>query len=225
MQAAARVPRRQNSNSTRADDPPSPVAAMAIEEDFDPALDGADDDGDKTLYCFCQRVSFGEMIACDAPDCEHEWVRRLVDLELSAWALTLRNLSDSPCLSTVCSSTCRASASRASPTAAGSATSAGCVHSRLAARPRTRLLTDWFSRLAAHVQGWQEKAVVSTSRGVLVVAGGCNPSCLLSGCRARAVRPREKPERSAFCTVSVANAEERPRLLTDPDAEGTRVSA
>ncbi|KWU45518.1 hypothetical protein RHOSPDRAFT_6462, partial [Rhodotorula sp. JG-1b] len=30
-------------------------------------------DGDKTLYCFCQRVSFGEMIACDAPDCEHEW--------------------------------------------------------------------------------------------------------------------------------------------------------
>ncbi|GAA5913881.1 hypothetical protein JCM6882_004386 [Rhodosporidiobolus microsporus] len=34
---------------------------------------GDDDEQDKTLYCFCQRVSFGEMIACDAPDCEHEW--------------------------------------------------------------------------------------------------------------------------------------------------------
>lgn len=48
---------------------------LATEEEYDPALEGADDDGDKTLYCFCQRVSFGEMIACDAPDCEHEWVR------------------------------------------------------------------------------------------------------------------------------------------------------
>ncbi|GAA5822501.1 hypothetical protein JCM3770_002438 [Rhodotorula araucariae] len=73
LQAASRVPRRQNSYSTRADEPPSPVAAAAMEDEFDPALDGADDDGDKTLYCFCQRVSFGEMIACDAPDCEHEW--------------------------------------------------------------------------------------------------------------------------------------------------------
>ncbi|GAA5909004.1 hypothetical protein JCM8208_007140 [Rhodotorula glutinis] len=75
VQAAVRAPRRQNSTSTRADDPPSPVAAaqLALDDDFDAALDGADDDGDKTLYCFCQRVSFGEMIACDAPDCEHEW--------------------------------------------------------------------------------------------------------------------------------------------------------
>lgn len=53
------------------------VAGAGGEEEFDPALEGGDDDGDKTLYCFCQRVSFGEMIACDAPDCEHEWVRRL----------------------------------------------------------------------------------------------------------------------------------------------------
>lgn len=52
------------------------------EDEFDPALEGADDDGDKTLYCFCQRVSFGEMIACDAPDCEHEWVRDGSDFPL-----------------------------------------------------------------------------------------------------------------------------------------------
>ena len=46
---------------------------LPLEDEFEP-LEG-DDDADKTLYCFCQRVSFGEMIACDAPDCEHEWVR------------------------------------------------------------------------------------------------------------------------------------------------------
>lgn len=28
---------------------------------------------DKTLYCFCQRVSFGEMVACDGPNCKYEW--------------------------------------------------------------------------------------------------------------------------------------------------------
>lgn len=31
------------------------------------------DDDDKTLYCFCQRVSYGEMVACDGPNCKHEW--------------------------------------------------------------------------------------------------------------------------------------------------------
>jgi len=29
---------------------------------------------DKT-YCFCGRVSYGEMIACDDGNCEREWVR------------------------------------------------------------------------------------------------------------------------------------------------------
>lgn len=36
--------------------------------------DGPDgDDADTQLYCFCQRVSFGEMIACDNDDCRFEW--------------------------------------------------------------------------------------------------------------------------------------------------------
>ena len=25
------------------------------------------------VYCYCQRVSYGEMIACDNPDCAIEW--------------------------------------------------------------------------------------------------------------------------------------------------------
>eukprot|EP00842_Homolaphlyctis_polyrhiza_P000300 jgi/Hompol1/1270/HPOL_000646-RA len=28
---------------------------------------------DEQLYCFCQQVSYGEMIACDGEDCAHEW--------------------------------------------------------------------------------------------------------------------------------------------------------
>ncbi|KAH3677235.1 hypothetical protein WICMUC_001816 [Wickerhamomyces mucosus] len=28
---------------------------------------------DDALYCFCQRVSFGEMVGCDNKDCKYEW--------------------------------------------------------------------------------------------------------------------------------------------------------
>ncbi len=30
-------------------------------------------DPNEPVYCYCQRVSFGEMIACDNPDCAIEW--------------------------------------------------------------------------------------------------------------------------------------------------------
>ncbi|GAA6064416.1 hypothetical protein JCM10212_002843 [Sporobolomyces blumeae] len=65
----AKAPRRQASAAVA--EPPSPAPLPLLEDEFEP-VEG-DDDADKTLYCFCQRVSFGEMIACDAPDCEHEW--------------------------------------------------------------------------------------------------------------------------------------------------------
>lgn len=35
--------------------------------------DNEEGDEDKTLYCFCQRYSFGEMVACDGPNCKYEW--------------------------------------------------------------------------------------------------------------------------------------------------------
>lgn len=44
-----------------------PDAAMSVEPD------GEADDG-KT-YCFCDSVSYGEMVACDGDGCEKEWVR------------------------------------------------------------------------------------------------------------------------------------------------------
>lgn len=31
------------------------------------------EDADNNLYCFCKRVSFGEMIGCDNDDCKYEW--------------------------------------------------------------------------------------------------------------------------------------------------------
>lgn len=50
-----------------------------------PATDGAateggdaDGDGDDKTYCYCDRVSYGEMIACDDKSCEREWVTRFI---------------------------------------------------------------------------------------------------------------------------------------------------
>lgn len=34
-----------------------------------------DGDGDDKTYCFCEGISYGEMIACDDDACEREWVR------------------------------------------------------------------------------------------------------------------------------------------------------
>ncbi|KAI9821456.1 MAG: hypothetical protein M1832_003302 [Thelocarpon impressellum] len=35
--------------------------------------DDDDDDGSEPRYCYCNQVSYGEMVACDADDCEREW--------------------------------------------------------------------------------------------------------------------------------------------------------
>lgn len=38
------------------------------------ADDEEDEGGGETVYCFCQQVSYGEMIACDnAASCPYEW--------------------------------------------------------------------------------------------------------------------------------------------------------
>jgi len=50
-----------------------PVVANNVVESTD-AGDG-DGDGDDRTYCFCDGVSYGEMIACDDAQCEREWVR------------------------------------------------------------------------------------------------------------------------------------------------------
>jgi inhibitor of growth protein 3 len=50
-----------------------PAVHSAAAADPTDAGDG-DGDGDDRTYCFCDRVSYGEMIACDDGQCEREWV-------------------------------------------------------------------------------------------------------------------------------------------------------
>ncbi|KAF9226781.1 hypothetical protein BS17DRAFT_503918 [Gyrodon lividus] len=50
---------------------------QAAEEGEGEGEEGEGEDGedgeDKELYCFCQKLSYGEMIACDNPDCLYQW--------------------------------------------------------------------------------------------------------------------------------------------------------
>ena len=41
--------------------------------DIAEAKKGAVRDPAEPVYCYCQRVSFGEMVACDNADCPIEW--------------------------------------------------------------------------------------------------------------------------------------------------------
>jgi len=64
------VARSASLHSQAASIPVPPGAAAADPTD---AGDG-DGDGDDRTYCICDRVSYGEMIACDDGQCEREWV-------------------------------------------------------------------------------------------------------------------------------------------------------
>lgn len=57
------------------------VGAMILDDAAEAATntggegDGEGDDG--RTYCYCNGISYGEMIACDDANCEREWVRIL----------------------------------------------------------------------------------------------------------------------------------------------------
>jgi len=38
---------------------------------------------DEDVYCYCQRVAFGEMVACENAGCPREWVSFSLFLSLS----------------------------------------------------------------------------------------------------------------------------------------------
>ena len=42
-------------------------------EDGDGDGDGDGNGGDEPRYCYCNEVSYGEMVGCDADDCPREW--------------------------------------------------------------------------------------------------------------------------------------------------------
>lgn len=49
------------------------------DDDQDPLEDPGDIQGDpdEKRYCYCNRISFGQMVGCDDDSCEKEWVRCL----------------------------------------------------------------------------------------------------------------------------------------------------
>ncbi|KAJ7849110.1 hypothetical protein B0H14DRAFT_2766153 [Mycena olivaceomarginata] len=55
----------------RKKDPPPTEAAVPPPRPKPPVIPNADPN--ESRYCYCDQVSFGEMIACDDPRCEREW--------------------------------------------------------------------------------------------------------------------------------------------------------
>ncbi|KAI1741152.1 hypothetical protein F4680DRAFT_82167 [Xylaria scruposa] len=52
------------------------IPSRVVDEDTNSSGHGDDEgdvDADEPLYCYCNGVSYGEMVACDADDCEREW--------------------------------------------------------------------------------------------------------------------------------------------------------
>ncbi|KAH8980875.1 hypothetical protein EDB92DRAFT_1899204 [Lactarius akahatsu] len=55
-------------------EPPGPDEDAEGEDDVEEGNGDEDEDNeDKTLYCFCQKMSYGEMVACDNAECAYQW--------------------------------------------------------------------------------------------------------------------------------------------------------
>lgn len=64
------------SPTTTADDESVASEAGTEDEEMSGMGNGEGDDEDETdntKYCTCQRVSFGDMVACDNDNCKHQW--------------------------------------------------------------------------------------------------------------------------------------------------------
>ncbi|ORX70838.1 hypothetical protein DL89DRAFT_292431 [Linderina pennispora] len=48
------------------------MASIVSLDGFEEAGAGIEESDDQ-LYCFCQQVSYGDMVACDGNDCRYEW--------------------------------------------------------------------------------------------------------------------------------------------------------
>ncbi|KAH9021859.1 hypothetical protein EDB84DRAFT_1511396 [Lactarius hengduanensis] len=54
-------------------EPPGPDEDAEGEGEDDVEEGNGDEDEDKALYCFCQKMSYGEMVACDNTECAYQW--------------------------------------------------------------------------------------------------------------------------------------------------------
>lgn len=74
-----RNPNNQRATSSRSRKPASAKSTtapsrkkVAKSEDFEEEEE-PEEHNEEQLYCYCQQVSFGEMVGCDGPDCKIEW--------------------------------------------------------------------------------------------------------------------------------------------------------
>lgn len=82
---------RGSSNPIQVQNLSIPTASTPVDQQADSTAGGGDEGEveDERKYCFCDRVSYGEMIGCDDPQCEREWVRILSNFLLAPLMLTM----------------------------------------------------------------------------------------------------------------------------------------
>jgi hypothetical protein len=66
-------PRNSPARARRAPSSFGPDEDAEGEDDFEENGDEGGDPEDKHLYCFCQKLSYGEMVACDNQECPYQW--------------------------------------------------------------------------------------------------------------------------------------------------------
>ncbi|KAF9654098.1 hypothetical protein BDM02DRAFT_3152571 [Thelephora ganbajun] len=66
---------RGGSHSVPAQNLGTTTTSTPVDQQVDSTTGGGDEGevDDERKYCFCDRVSYGEMIGCDDPNCEREW--------------------------------------------------------------------------------------------------------------------------------------------------------
>ncbi|KAK1919953.1 hypothetical protein P3342_002247 [Pyrenophora teres f. teres] len=77
--AAAASPAIKPTQNAKSNPPSSAASSVAQEQEYqEPEAEAepeaeSEEDGDEPRYCYCNEVSYGNMIACDNDDCPREW--------------------------------------------------------------------------------------------------------------------------------------------------------
>lgn len=77
--ATAASPAMKPTQNVKSNPPSSAASSIAQEQEYqEPEAEAepeaeSEEDGDEPRYCYCNEVSYGNMIACDNDDCPREW--------------------------------------------------------------------------------------------------------------------------------------------------------
>ncbi|PSN61000.1 hypothetical protein BS50DRAFT_162206 [Corynespora cassiicola Philippines] len=88
-------PALKATTNLKSNPPSSSASSVAAEPEYQDADAESDEDGDEPRYCYCNEVSYGNMIACDNESCPREWFHlSCVSLEKAPSARTKWFCSD-----------------------------------------------------------------------------------------------------------------------------------